>query len=276
MIPIRSTAEIAAIARAGAVVADALDRLIAACLPGTPTRDLDALARNLLVRAGADPLFEGFGERQPTPFPAVVCVCVNEEITHAIPGDRVLHAGDLVTVDLGARLEGWCADASRATVVGDGPIAVDPGVLAARRALLATARAATDAAIDSMAPGRRWSDAAEAARRVAQSAGCIVAPGFSGHGIGRLMHEAPRVNFYPGPRDDFILRPGMVLTVEPIAVRPAAGAAMPPLVTRPDGWTIASGDGSEACQFEQTVAVLRAGVAVLTRTGGRETGRFPS
>lgn len=260
MIPIRAPAEIDAIARAGAVVASTLDDLTAAAQPGVATIDLDALARRLLRRAGAIPLFPGFVQRDAPPFPSAICVCINQEATHGVPGPRRLEPGDLVTIDLGASLAGWCADASRVVVLG--------ADRADRAGHARAARAATDAATAAMAPGVLWSAAADAARLSAEAAGFRLVPGYAGHGVGRALHEPPRAPMYPGPKDDFTLRAGMVLTVEPILVAGQVGVAV-----REDGWTVATADGSDACQVEETVAVVRGGVRVLT---SRETGPPPS
>lgn len=262
MILIRAPHEIEAIGRACRVVRDTLDRLVLSCVPGATPRALDALARHLLAQGGARPLFEGVVRDASPPFPAVICVCVNDQVTHGVPGDRAFESGDLVSLDLGASLDAWCGDASRATVVGESTPGVPQG--GERRTLVELARAATDAAIATMGPDVRWSDAADAARRVVEGGGAMIAPGFAGHGIGRSLHEAPRLPFYPGPKEDFILRPGMVVTVEPIVVRPRTPGVMPALVGGADGWTVTTADGSDACQIEHTVAMTRAGVRVLT------------
>jgi len=313
MIQIRSSAEIASIARAGDVVASVLDTLLAAASPGVPTIDLDTLARAMLRDASATPLFPGFvpvGRAGGPGFPCAICVCVNDEVTHGVPSPRVLEAGDLVCIDLGASVDGWCADASRARVVGDvagasqaegvssaiktvaSSVEADtPGasdrasLIDARRHVLRTAHAATEVGIAAMGPGVRWSSVADAIRACAERGGCGVVGGFSGHGIGRALHEPPRAPMFLGPREDFVLRAGMVLTVEPIVVgrakSEAAGAGASAradgvgrgrpvwLVARADGWTIATADGADACQIEHTVAVVEGGVRVLTR---RETG----
>ncbi|MCA9287466.1 MAG: type I methionyl aminopeptidase [Phycisphaerales bacterium] len=261
MIPIRSPEEIERIAEAGRVVAGVLDALLDACRPGVTALGLDALARRLIADAGGVALFPGFSQRNAPPYPAAICACVNDQVTHAVPTDRPLEPGDLVTLDTGVSVAGWCADASRVLVVGaDRPTSPDDAraeTTAAR--LAAAARAATDAAIAAMRPGTRWSDAADACRAVAEAAGFRVAPIYAGHGIGRDLHEVPRLPFYPGPRDDFILRPGMVVTVEPILLERDV-----PMTVGPDAWTVTAADGVLACQVEETVAVTREGARVLT------------
>ena len=257
MIPIRTSHEIDAIARAGAVVARCLDELLVAARPGVMTGDLDRQARRLLERAGAVPVFSGFVQGDAPPFPGVICTCVNDEVTHGVPGERVLAAGDLLTIDLGALADGWCADASRARVVGEGR----PD----RQALARTAEAVTTAAIAAIAPGVRWSTVADVALRAADAAGCRLVAGYAGHGVGRSLHEPPRAPMFPGPREDFVLWPGMVLTVEPIVVSASPGCTPGVEVwVRDDGWTVATRDGADACQVEQTVAVVPGGVRVLT------------
>lgn len=293
MIPIRSPQEIDAIARAGAVVSLVLDRLLSAALPGVTTAHLDSFARTMLQDAGAVPLFPGTTLPQrpaSPPFPAAICTCINDEVTHGVPGHRALAIGDLLCLDLGASLAGWCADASRAIVVGQPAPNFAPRTtpsdptIARRLDLLHATLAASDAGIDLIAPGVRWSTIADAIRHSAANSGFRVVAGFSGHGIGRALHEPPSAPMHLGPKDDFVLHPGMVLTVEPILVSspPARAAPAAPelpgvaLVTRPDGWTVATADGSDACQIEHTVAVVRGGVRVLTRAGKPGVGALES
>lgn len=291
MIPIRTASEIDAIARAGRLVAEILGELLDAARPGVETRELDQRARAMLAHTGATPLFTGFvpAGKQGPGFPASICVCVNDEVTHGVPGPRVLEAGDLVCIDLGASIDGWCADASRARVVGSAePSAGADGcspdaseTLQARERLIRDAHSATDAGIAAIAPGVRWSSVADAVRASADRAGCGVVGGYSGHGIGRQLHEPPRAPMFLGPKEDFVLRAGIVLTVEPILVGPARGTSARAdgegrgrpvsLLMRPDGWTVATADGADACQIEQTVAVTDGGSRVLTL---RETGRL--
>ncbi|MEZ6233343.1 MAG: type I methionyl aminopeptidase [Phycisphaerales bacterium] len=262
MIPIRSPEEIDRIAEAGRVVARVLDALLDACRSGATTLELDGLARTLIADAGATALFPGFSQRNAAPYPAAICACVNDQVTHAVPTDRPLQPGDLVTLDTGVSVAGWCADASRVRIVAPDRRPASPhdapqNSTASR--IAAAARAATEAAIAAMAPGTRWSDAADACRAVAEAAGFRVAPIYAGHGIGRALHEPPRLPFYPGPRDDFVLRPGMVVTVEPILLERDVA-----MTVGPDAWTVTAADGVLACQVEQTVAVTRDGPRVLT------------
>lgn len=266
MIALRSPAEIDSIARAGGVVDRILNELVRAAIPGVATRDLDALARRRLDAEGALALFPAIRRGEGPAFPGAVCVCVNEEATHGVPGARALRAGDLVTIDLGASLGGWCADASRCTVVGGADHDAADGSCRTRPLLVAAARGVTGAGIDAITPGARWSDVARAIRNAAAHQACRLVPGFSGHGIGRALHEPPRASVFPGPAEDFVLRPGMVLTVEPlVAGRGAVDQPTPPVAIRSDGWTVATTDGSDACQHEETVAVVRGGCRVLTR-----------
>lgn len=250
-------------AAAGAAVARTLDLLLGRARPGTTTRLLDALARDALAEAGAAPLFPGYPLPDASPFPAALCACVNSQAVHAPPGDRPLVAGDLLCLDLGASLGGWCADASRAVVVGGGEDGGASGPRArARQAIVDASRATTAAAVAAVAPGVRWSDVADIARRCAESLGFRLVPGFAGHGIGRSLHEPPRAPMYPGPADDFTLRAGMTLTIEPILV--TGGVE---LCRGDDGWTYTTADDSDACQHEETVAVVRSGSIVLTDPG---------
>ena len=266
-IPIRSPSEIDAVARAGSVVWQALTGALAHATPGVTTGSLDEIVRTRLRDAGADVLFEGYRHGSGPPFPAACCVCVNEQVTHGVPGDRVLAQGDLVTVDVGARLGGWCADAAASAVVGGG----------SRRAseLLEVTRSIVDRAIGLVRPGRAWSEVVAMARSVVGERGWSLAAGYDGHGIGRELHEPPRAWLaWPGEREtgaDFVFRPGMVLTIEPIVLRGGGE-----LVTMPDGWTVRTRDRSLACHEERTIGVTRHGCRVLTGTvGWPEAGSNP-
>lgn len=275
-IPIKSPNDLAALRRSGRLAWDALGAAVDAVRPGARTRDLDAVVRSWLREAGAEPVMLGFARGDAPLFPACSSICVNEEVAHGVPGDRVLRPGDVVTLDVALRFEGWCADAARAVVVGGSPGGEAPSArdrFERSGRLVAAAGACVDAAIAVLAPGRPWSFVARAAEDAARAAGVRLVPGYDGHGLGRELHEPPAAPI-PMPASgpgragvqDFILRPGMVLTIEPIVLEPPAsgGRQEPELVGTDDGWTVLARDRSRACHEERTVAVARGGPVVLT------------
>ncbi len=260
-IPLRSPDEIECLSRAGRLCWSILDQLADACRAGVMTRDLDALASSAISQAGAQPLFLGYRAHDGrTPFPASVCVSINEELVHGIPGERLLRAGDVVSIDLGLSLDGWCADAARTVLIP--PVTHEHATL---HAGLLDLLAAT---IASMAPGLRWSEIVAAAGERARETGLTLVEPYAGHGIGRALHEPPRAPLLNAAPDqaqslpaaqDFVLRPGMVLTVEPIAVR-GSGSAL----TASDGWTVLAADRAVGCHEERMVAIVRGGSRMLT------------
>jgi methionyl aminopeptidase len=244
-----------------------LGRALACCTPGVTTRDLDRAIGSEIEAAGALPILRGWKETPDGPaFPGSSCICVNEEAAHGIPGPRILRAGDVVSIDLSLRLNGWCADAARATVVGDG--APDA------RLLVDAVREAVTLAADAAKPSRRWSEVAAIVADVARRGHLRVAEGLSGHGIGRDLHEPPSASFTEEPTglaastlQDFTLRPGMVLTIEPVFILdgPAGPQQGKPALTElDDGFTVVTLDRAWACHEEVMVAVTRQGPRTLT------------
>src|SRR6185437_13993771 len=186
---------------------------------------LDAAAREVLDRRGARSNFLGYHS-----FPAVACISPNEVIVHGIPGDRVIEDGDVVSIDCGAIVEGWHADAAVTIPVGT----VDDASLR----LIETTRASLDAAIEQAVPGNRLGDIGAAVEGVASPAGYAVVREYVGHGIGRAMHEEPDIPNYGTPGRGLRLREGMVLAIEPML---NAGKGTTRLLA--DGWTVVTGDG---------------------------------
>lgn len=255
--------------RAGTVVRAALDRASSLCRPGTTTRELDAAAHEVIRAAGGEALFLGYPSADGArPFPASTCISVDDEVVHGVPGERRLAEGQLVSIDCGVRLDGWCADAAVTVAVGT----IDD----ARRELLRTARAMLDEAIRLAAPGRLWSEIAAAMQELPIARGYGFLTQYVGHGIGRRLHEAPEVPNCLSPelleRNDFTLRAGMTLAVEPMltlrgAVSRDGDRRFPCGVeTRrlDDGWTVVATDGSPAVHVEETIAITRSGCVVLT------------
>lgn len=253
---LKSPREIELMRAAGRIVCQVLDALAERVRPGVTTAALEAHAAELIAAAGGKALFKGVRHRDAKiPFPACICTSVNAEVVHGIPRAQPLAEGDIVSVDCGVRLHGYCGDSARTFAVGR----LAPPV----QRLLDVTQAALDTAIESMRPGLAWSEVARRMQKVVEDHGFGVVREFVGHGIGQEMHEEPKVpNYYDrSQRDgDFELRPGTTLAIEPMVtagrpkVRPADAL----------GWTIVTKDGSRAAHFEHTVAVTATGVAVLT------------
>jgi len=254
-IQIKSAAQLAAMAEAGQVVASALDAAAAAVAPGARTADLDAIAARVIRLAGATPSFLGYHG-----YPATVCISVNDEIVHGIPrATRRLAAGDLVSIDCGAIVDGWHADAALTIPVGTVRAELGALIRACERALwhgLAAAR-----------PGARIGDISHAVERQARSAGTYgIVEDYGGHGIGSEMHMDPMVPNTGRPGRGPVLAEGMALAVEPLLVLGSPGTRL-----LDDGWTVVSEDGSPSAHFEHTVAITADGPRVLTAPdGGRE------
>lgn len=233
--------------RAGRVVAEMHEACRAAVAAGVTTAELDAVARDVLDRRGATSNFLGYGG-----FPAVACISVNDEVVHGIPGGRVLEAGDLVSIDCGAVVDGWHGDAAFTVSVGE-PSAEDASLNDAGRRSL-------EAAIEQVRPGRTLGDLGHAIESVVADAGFSLLEDHCGHGIGRAMHEAPDVLNTGRPGAGLRIEVGMVLAIEPMVC-----AGRPDYRVLDDGWTVVTADGARAVHWEHTVAVTARGPEVLTR-----------
>ena len=241
---------------AGVVVADVLSKLQEMAKPGVSTAELDYVAAQMTAEAEAQPLFKGVrnpGAREP--FPGVICASLNEQVVHGIPSDRVkLKAGDILSIDFGARLRGYCGDAAVTIAVGE--------ITEENRRLIETTKAVLETAISMAAPKVRWSTIAGKMQQMAESAGFSVVREFVGHGIGTEMHEEPRVpNFVSDEllTDDIILAEGMILAVEPMI-----NSGIRDVKTLRDGWTVVTKDGECSAHFEHTIAITSNGCEVLT------------
>jgi len=231
---------------AGRITARALDAVSSAVRPGITTADLDAIAEDVIVKAGARPAFKGYHG-----FPATLCTSVNDEVVHGIPGDRVLREGEIVSVDCGAIVDGYYGDSARTFPVGQ--------VSDEATRLLDVTRRSLEAGIARCRPGMRLYDVSAAVQEVAEAAGFSVVREYVGHGIGRSMHEDPQVPNYGKTGTGPTLRTGMVLAIEPMI---NAGAA--DVRSLDDGWTVITVDGAMSAHFEHTVAVTENGPLVLT------------
>jgi methionyl aminopeptidase len=255
-ITLRSRREIELMRRAGAVVADVLSKLQDVAKPGVTTGQLNRMASQMTADAGAEALFKGVRSLSAKmPFPGVICTSINEQLVHGIPSDNVrVRDGDILSIDFGVRLDGYCADA--AVTLGIGKVAEH------KRKLMEVTRHVLGIAIANATPGIRWSQVAEQMQRYAESAGFSVVREFVGHGIGRQMHEEPRVpNFVSDEllADDIVLTEGMVLAVEPMI-----NAGTSDVRTLKNGWTVVTRDGKCSAHFEHTIAIVKNSCEVLT------------
>ena len=246
MIVCRSQSEIAKLRRVNQLVARILAELRRTVAPGVTTRDLDMLAERLVREAGAEPAFKGYHG-----YPATVCASVNEQVVHGIPSPRALVEGDIISVDMGAKLDGFFGDCAVTVPVGT----ISPEAVR----LLRVTEEALFQGIDAVKPGARVSDIGAAVQHHVEAQGFSVVREFVGHGIGTSLHEEPQVaNYGPagsGPR----LSEGMVIAIEPMV-----NAGQASVKVQSDGWTAVTTDGRLSAHFEHTVVVTREGTEILT------------
>jgi methionyl aminopeptidase len=242
----RSQSEIAKLRRVNQLVARILAELRRTVAPGVTTRDLDMLAERLVREAGAEPAFKGYHG-----YPATVCASVNEQVVHGIPSPRALVEGDIISVDMGAKLDGFFGDCAVTVPVGT----ISPEAVR----LLRVTEEALFQGIDAVKPGARVSDIGAAVQHHVEAQGFSVVREFVGHGIGTSLHEEPQVaNYGPagsGPR----LSEGMVIAIEPMV-----NAGQASVKVQSDGWTAVTTDGRLSAHFEHTVVVTREGTEILT------------
>jgi methionyl aminopeptidase len=247
MILLKSLQEIARMETANRIVAEILEGVKELVKPGIETRELDELAEELCRRQKVEPAFKGYRG-----YPRSICVSVNEEIVHGIPGSRKLRAGDLVSLDFGVKYDGYYGDAAISVPVGE--------VTPKARALMAATEKSLYAGIAQFKAGGRLSDISHAVQTVVEGAGFGVIRDFVGHGIGRSLHEDPQIPNFGPPGRGPVLQPGMTLAIEPMT---AAGSWKVKIL--PDGWTAVTADGSLAAHFEHSVALTEKGVMILSR-----------
>lgn len=254
-IRVKTRREIDAMREASRHVAEVLLELRELAKPGIATSELDLHARKSIRKRGVESSFLGYGPHGLPPYPAVLCISVNDEVVHGIPGPRELGDGDVVSLDFGVSSEGYHGDSAVTLLLGSArPEA---------RKLVETTRDALERGIAEMVPGKRLSDIGHAVQVRAEADGFSIVRQFVGHGIGRQMHEPPQIpNYGPagrGPR----LRPGMVFAIEPMVT-----AGGPEVEILEDEWTAVTADGSLAAHFEHTILITEDGPEVLTRVPG--------
>lgn len=253
---LKSPREIALMREAGKLVAFALRTCREMAKPGVRTAEINKAVEDHYAKHGAIPLFKGYPGPK-SPFPAVTCISLNEQVVHGIPGQREIRDGDLVKIDTACKLNGWCADAAITVMVGN--------VRPERRRLVEVAEQVLQVAIDELPKRRWWSEIAMLMQRVAEGAGFSVVTQYVGHGIGRTMHEAPQVpNFVSRDmkKHDFRLEEGLVLAVEPMV-----NMCKPDVRVLGDNWTVVTKDAMPSVHVEHTLALTRNGVEIITRDG---------
>ena len=256
MVSRKSQREIDKMRRAGRVVAEVLALVESELKPGVSTGHLDRLAEQHIRAAGAIPSFKGYlggGKygRGPSAFPASTCISLDAEVVHGIPGDRVIRDGQIVSIDVGAILDGWHGDAARTFIVGEAATEIQDLVAATRLAMMAGIAAAV--------PGARVGDISAAVEDVGRRAGYGIVRQFVGHGIGTEMHQDPQIPNYRTGYRGMELQAGMCLAIEPMFT--LGGDDVEVLA---DHWTVVTADGSLAAHFEHTIAITEQGPQILT------------
>jgi len=256
VITLKTPQETAKMREAGRIVAEMLAACRAAVRPGVTTGELDRIASDVLTRHGAKSNFKGYGVPVLPPFPGVICTSVNEQVVHGIPGRRRLKDGEILSIDAGAIVEGWHADAAVTVPVGS----VSPQAAQ----LIAVTEEALRRAIAATVVGKRLGDIGAAVQRFVESQGFSVVRNYVGHGIGRAMHEEPQVPNYGAPERGLQIKEGLCIAIEPMV-----NVGRPETKTLADQWTVVTADGSLSAHFEHTLWCTAAGPVVLTAPEGR-------
>ncbi len=246
---LKSPAEIAIMRQAGRINALALEAVRQAIHPGVTTEELDAIAEEVIRKHGGRPAFKGYPG--PYPYPATITVSINEELVHGIPGPRKIKAGDIVSVDCGTIYKGFIADSAFTVGVGEiSPLA---------RRLIRVTEEALYRGIEQLRPGNRVGDVSAAIQRHVEAHGFHVTREYTGHGVGRSMHEFPMIPNYGTPGRGALIREGMTVALEPMVL-----VGTPKTKVKADKWTVVSADGSLTAHFEHTIAVTAHGPLILT------------
>lgn len=247
MIICKSKAEIDIMREAGRIVARTHRELAKNIRPGITTQELDDIAERFIRKCGANPSFKGYGG-----FPGSICASVNEELVHGIPGKRVLKEGDIISLDIGAELDGFHGDS--AWTYGVGKISND------NKRLLEVTEKSLFEGLAQAKPDARLSDISHAIQVCAEAAGFSIVREYVGHGVGRRLHEDPQIPNYGPPGRGPRLKPGMVLAIEPMV-----NAGKRNVRTLVDNWTVITVDGSMCAHFEHTIAITEDGYEIMTK-----------
>ena len=246
----KSARELAVMRAAGQILARALAEMQAKLRPGITTRQLDAIAEKVIAQHHAQPAFKGYPG--PYPYPFATTISLNEQLVHGLPGPRAVRAGDLVSLDCGVRYQGFYADAAVSVGVGECSAEVQQ--------LLTVTEQAFWAGLEQLRPGNRIGDVAAAIQNYVEPRGYHLARDYTGHGIGRAMHEEPEVPNIGRPGTGRLLRAGMTVALEPMVI-----CGTGETLVQPDQWTVVSADGSLTAHYEHTVAITDGGPDILTR-----------
>lgn len=252
MMILKSPWEIDLMRKSSRIVAETLEKLVRLIEPGMTTLELDRIAESYIVRRGGKPAFKGYRG-----YPYTLCASVNEQVVHAFPSARRLEDGDIVSLDLGVVVDGYYGDAAMTVPVGM--------VSEEARRLIAATRSALARAIEAARPGNHLSDISHAVQSSIEAQGFSVVRLFVGHGIGRSLHEEPQIPNFGPPAQGPVLKPGLVLAIEPMA-----NAGGPEVMILDDRWTAVTSDRSLSAHFEHTVALTEHGAQVLTGVVGDE------
>ena len=247
MINLKSPEEIKRMRAAALIAAAAMDKVIAAVKDGVTTEELDEIAYQYIVGRGAKPSFKGYGG-----FPGTACISINEQIVHGIPGKRRLHEGDIVSIDLGAYLHGYHSDMAR--TIGVGKISAEAEML------IRVTQESFFKGIEQAVAGNRIGDIGKAVEAHAKEYGLGVVREYIGHGLGQELHEDPEVPNYDTGRKGPVMRPGLVIAVEPMLT-----LGTHTVVVAPDGWVASTKDGSLSAHYENTIVINENGpCSILT------------
>ncbi len=247
MILIKDESEIAAMRESGQILAKVLQKAIDSIRPGITTQEIAEIAEKEIGEYNAEAAFLNYGN-----FPSVICISVNDQIVHGLPGDYVIESGDLVSLDLGIKYKGMITDAARTTLVDSQD--------KAKLKLINTTQRALDVGLDTVKDGARTGDLGYAIQNVLENAGYGVVRTLVGHGVGRQVHEEPDIPNYGLRGTGTVLRSGMTIAIEPMSTMGAYD-----VYTTADGWSIATKDGSLSAHCEDTVLVTANGAEILTR-----------
>ncbi len=251
MIALKSNAEIEKMRRANAIVADVLTKMRDWVVPGVTTAELDEMAETLIRDRKAIPSFKGYPPGSAHPFPGTICASVNDELVHGIPGPRVLEEGDIISIDVGTILEGYHGDGALTLPVGD--------VSQEAKDLMAVTKGSLEAGIAAARAGGRSGDISAAIQTYVEERGYEVVRQYTGHGIGREMHEDPQVPNHGKPGQGVLLRKGMTIALEPMVL-----ISSPSVRVLDDHWTVVSRNGKLTAHFERTIAITEGEADILT------------
>lgn len=251
---IKSEAELEGLRESGARLSIVLAELALSVVPGISTRSLGEEAERLIRKQGGMPIFKGYGSEWGKPFPAAICISVNEEVVHGIPSARILREGDILKLDIGMRYQGMVTDMARTFPVG---------VIAPDAARLITAtKESLDLGISKIRSGARLSQFAQAVESRVKQGGFSVVRDLVGHGVGRELHEEPNIpNYFVKGMENFSFRKGMSVALEPMVNMGRSAVRL-----ADDGWTYKTADGSLSAHFEDTLIITESGVEIVTRT----------